>query len=479
MKNKVMWVVIGWVLVAGGVWTVSAYSTNIWSPIQYVKQLFVTPNGEFNSTKASIKLNWATGRIDAKSMYVNWQEVATKWNAWMFKKNGTNAYYNNWNVWIWIINPKAKLDVSGDMNVSIDKKLNWDSRTWYNYYDYTQIASFSNKATPLSDRDPRVLSIAQDKDWSAVIRWVWRNIRLQAQAWTLSIDWNVWIWTTNPQAKLDVNGDVKLKWDLDITNTTNNKWYPAIRNNWKWVLWIDEKKKEISIWSTYGPDEQNVIIHSINGVNTLAAVNWNVWIWIINPKAKLDVNGQISVRGGDAKIIANPDQSYWWRADLIGTYNWWDNKAVYIAWYNIKNAHPGAPSKVTNVRFWAQTLMKVDFANNKIVMNAPVYKTSCPSWMYKYWNVCIDATHSATTANRNTAVVNCSNAGKQLCSIADVTVAMNGWLNNFTNEWLLDFSKNDYYAYIDHTYDWQNPEGVDGPNRSKYRYYRCCVHLNP
>jgi len=78
MKNKVMWVVIGWVLVAGVVWTVSAYSTNIWSPIQFVKQLFVTPNGELDTSKATIKIDGTNWTIEAKSIYVNQQEVATK-----------------------------------------------------------------------------------------------------------------------------------------------------------------------------------------------------------------------------------------------------------------------------------------------------------------------------------------------------------------------------------------------------------------
>ena len=78
MKNKVMWMVIGWVLVAGVVWTVSAYSTNIWSPIQFVKQLFVTPNGELDSSKATIKIDGTNGTIEAKNMKVSWQEVNTK-----------------------------------------------------------------------------------------------------------------------------------------------------------------------------------------------------------------------------------------------------------------------------------------------------------------------------------------------------------------------------------------------------------------
>ncbi len=78
MKNKVMWMVIGWVLVAGVVWTLSAYSTQIWSPVQFVKQLFVTPNGEIDQSKATIKIDGTKWRIDAKSIYENGVQVATK-----------------------------------------------------------------------------------------------------------------------------------------------------------------------------------------------------------------------------------------------------------------------------------------------------------------------------------------------------------------------------------------------------------------
>jgi len=76
MKNKVMWMVIGWLLVSSLVWPVSAY--NIWSPIQFVKQLFVTPTGSSDASKATIKLDGTNGRIDAKSIYENRVQVATK-----------------------------------------------------------------------------------------------------------------------------------------------------------------------------------------------------------------------------------------------------------------------------------------------------------------------------------------------------------------------------------------------------------------
>ncbi len=427
MKNKVMWVVIGWVLVAGVVWTVSAYSTNIWSPIQYVKQLFITPNGEFNSTKASIKLNWATGRIDAKSIYVNWQEVATKWNAWMFKKNGTNAYYNGWNVWIWTTDPQWKLDVRNlsTVNSWVVGSFEWNNKDASHLIiqnensKWRAILQVRGKDNTYNWDAPRLDIGVSNVTKKALIYWNVKSISF--------VTWNVWIWTTNPKAKLDVNGNVRTE-RIQIGGANNWSWLNDTINwydNWmdgsdgalfvplhqKWTensdlrLYItDNSNDKFSIWWNTCWGWNCGDLNKASNVATFVA-NWNVWIWTTDPKAKLDVNGDIRA-------------------------NW-------------------------------------------------VYKTSCPSWMYKYWNVCIDATHSAITANRDTAVVNCSNAGKQLCSIADVTVAMHGWLHNFTNEWLLDFSKDDYYAYINIPNHWENPEGVDGPNRSKYKYYRCCVHLNP
>ena len=74
MKKKFMLGVM-LVLIGCGIWSVSAY--DVWNPVQFVKQLFVTPNGESDSSKATIKLDGKTGRIDAKSVYVNWKSVVT------------------------------------------------------------------------------------------------------------------------------------------------------------------------------------------------------------------------------------------------------------------------------------------------------------------------------------------------------------------------------------------------------------------
>jgi hypothetical protein len=36
---------------------VNAYDVQLWSPVQYIKQLFLTPNGEFDKSKATIVLD--------------------------------------------------------------------------------------------------------------------------------------------------------------------------------------------------------------------------------------------------------------------------------------------------------------------------------------------------------------------------------------------------------------------------------------
>jgi hypothetical protein len=68
MKNLKA-IIIG-TMAAGTVLAVSAYSTQIWSPVQFVKQLFVTPNGEMDSTKATVKIDGTNGTVTANGVVV-------------------------------------------------------------------------------------------------------------------------------------------------------------------------------------------------------------------------------------------------------------------------------------------------------------------------------------------------------------------------------------------------------------------------
>ena len=414
MKKQTVKSIVIWTLVWGTLLAVQAYNTQIWSPIQYVKQLFVTPNWELDSSKATIKIDGTNWSIEAKQIYQNGQPLATQnyvdektKGIGVFKKIGANAYYKTWSVLIGSTN-----DIfHGRHPKLIVKNLN-DRGSWV-----TTLFEWNNSITS------HFVFQNQNPNWSSTIQVRWKEDSYNWDAPYLDIgisnktkkgyiggnvdsifiDKKVWIWTSDPNDSLAIDAWNRFQWWIDIVwtnepsltikniNSVSNKEWNIFVWWWAWPRW----NWKLSFYDR--TDDKGVMV---------LTPSWNVWIWTAVPQAKLEVNGNVLVR---------------WR----------------------------------------------------------IIQQSCPSWMYKYWNVCIDATHSATKVNRNTAVVNCSAVGKQLCSIADVTVAMQGGLHNFTNEWLLDFSRNDYYAYIDIPNYWENPEGVDGPNRSKYKYYRCCFHLNP
>ena len=88
MKKYLKGVAIGWLLLWGVV-MVYAYNTQIFAPVQFVKQLFATPNWEQDSSKATIRLDGPSGTIEAKNIKVNGEDVATKKLVW--------SVYNNLN----------------------------------------------------------------------------------------------------------------------------------------------------------------------------------------------------------------------------------------------------------------------------------------------------------------------------------------------------------------------------------------------
>ena len=76
-KTMIKSIVLG-ALVGASILSTHAYNVQIWSPTQYVKQLFVTPNWETDSAKATIVIDWKHGSIKARSLYENGKLVATQ-----------------------------------------------------------------------------------------------------------------------------------------------------------------------------------------------------------------------------------------------------------------------------------------------------------------------------------------------------------------------------------------------------------------
>ena len=91
-KTTIKLIVLG-TLVGASVLSTHAYNVQIWSPVQFVKKIFVTPNGELNPAKATIVFDGTNGTIKAKGLYENGQPVATQEytnRVWNSEKSYTN-----------------------------------------------------------------------------------------------------------------------------------------------------------------------------------------------------------------------------------------------------------------------------------------------------------------------------------------------------------------------------------------------------
>ena len=120
------------------VWTVSAYSTNIWSPIQFVKQLFVRTTGQVGDVQgATIKIDGTNWRIDAKSMYENRVQVATKSDLTTYAtKSDLNSKVNWLNTFVTSCNKDNLWKLNTAWQICITKIENQCRRvgTWWNWH---------------------------------------------------------------------------------------------------------------------------------------------------------------------------------------------------------------------------------------------------------------------------------------------------------------------------------------------------------
>jgi len=190
MKNKVMWMLSLGILFWVNVLWINVYAYNVWTPVQYMKQLFVTPNGESDANKATIKIDGTNWTISAKNIEVTW------------------------NVWIWITDPKAKLDVNWKIlsnYVSIRPKNN--SKEWWEIE-------------------------LQKSNWSylnAYINNYADNFRIYSNG-TTKLQVNLKDGSTNIAGNAKINGDI-------IANGNVEVWKDLIMKDGRKILYQNEANK--------------------------------------------------------------------------------------------------------------------------------------------------------------------------------------------------------------------------------------------
>ena len=71
-----------------------------------------------NSVNSSKIVDGSITSADIAPGAITQDKIASSVEMWVFKKNGTKAYYNAWNVWIGTSNPSQKLEVNGTIKAS-------------------------------------------------------------------------------------------------------------------------------------------------------------------------------------------------------------------------------------------------------------------------------------------------------------------------------------------------------------------------
>ena len=71
-----------------------------------------------NSVNSSKIVDGSITSADIAPGAITQDKIASSVEMWVFKKNGTSAYYNAWNVWIWTSNPSQKLEVIGNIKAT-------------------------------------------------------------------------------------------------------------------------------------------------------------------------------------------------------------------------------------------------------------------------------------------------------------------------------------------------------------------------
>lgn len=164
---------------------------------------------------------------------------------------------------------------------------------------------------------------------------------------------NVWINTTSPASRLDVNGNLAVRWDAGGSIYTWNGW----DTSWRWgtsnVPWYARfiatgynqfaifgaaTGNGFSVWDASTGLSAFEVTSSSNAYKSY--FRWNVGIWV-DPTQSLDVTGQIRIRGG------SPWAGKYLASDASGVGTWTTPAGSQTGTYIYRMATPQSSTNTT------------------------------------------------------------------------------------------------------------------------------------
>ena len=223
----------------------------------------------------------------------NWDSITASWYQDVNDKLG-GISVSGGNVGIGITTPDTPLFVASDSNTEVrikskDWTLNSAINVWNGDWPCYQLNANGTSNTGFFDGTPLAWKTQlrgcgnSTNDWiiihtsnanSPVIIWTNNTERMR-----IDTNGNVWIWTTIPGYKLEVN------------------WAWKFEDTWIWETWDVTAWANIRMWWQWRIDSESNLMFHVWGSQRLYIKNTgNVWIWTNAPTEKLEVNGNVKVK---------------------------------------------------------------------------------------------------------------------------------------------------------------------------------------
>ncbi len=241
------------------------------------------------------------------------------WNGW-HRIISTNT---NWNVGIWTNSPSYKLQVQKS-SVSAPAIMIWG---WFagwpriqTYWLDADANAYMGLGTDMAWW-PYESSIYYPLSWPGKLTFGTYNWTTYSEKMRLDGNWNLWIWTSSPWAKLDVNGAIKALWSSIFAQSNNS-------DTAYWAAPI--QLREAMYWATSGYIPPRISLH---------------WGWVVASQIGIESSGRI-------KIMNNPGTGYenFVANDITAASNMYANNYYYNSDKNLKKDIAKIDSALDKIR---------------------------------------------------------------------------------------------------------------------------------